>query len=106
MRNTLIASVAALGLAIATPAFADTGNAPNIPASAGNHAATVQTGVGAHIVLTGGDYFGDQNEEYHQQPQRVADGGDWGGVDNQEYNQPRRVADGGGTVSDNAQQLG
>jgi hypothetical protein len=89
MRSTLFASVAALGLAMAIPALADTGNAPNIPASAGNHAV---------IMADGGDWIGNDGSSFHQQQQRVADGGDWVGNDGSSFHQQQRVADGGDWV--------
>jgi hypothetical protein len=52
MRITLFATVAALGLAMAVPAFADIGKAPDMLASAGTRAVTNQTANGGGAIGT------------------------------------------------------
>lgn len=51
MRNILLASIAALGLAIAAPAFADRGHDQPLLAAGGDYVGTTQT-------ADGGDYVG------------------------------------------------
>ena len=70
MRSILLASVTALSLAVAVPAFADIGSTPEVLASASGHVVTQQ-------LADGGDYIG--NTYNPRTGQQLADGGDYVG---------------------------
>jgi hypothetical protein len=67
MRNTLLATIAALSLAVAVPALAVGGNAPDVATAPADHAVIAQPK--AHYLLAdGGDYYNNtQPQNTYQQ---------------------------------------